>query len=452
VLVSYSPLGTVSDNAIRLTQTAWTVNPGAGGANLGNPSGIFLNPDNNLPTQNILISDNIVEYDLEGSSYPWDNAGFGIGYWDANENQTVDGLRIIDNTIMNCPLPAVRVHVDGKNIEVSGNQIVNPGSTQNGSATSGFRSGIFLANTNNPAINVRVNNNTITDTNSTTRMVYGLLIENQSGSDVVALGNTISCSGGTTTAFTSFATVSSGINPVLQFTQVNPALNGDNLPTNVGQCSIAYDPRTGKTYTVNPNGINWSATSYGTAAPSGSLFANAGDLVVNTSPSAGGFSGWRCTASGTPGTWCPILLADTGGNLVLGGQPDGQYLAYRTAAGVNRWVMIVADAETGSNAGSDFFLNNYDDSGNQLGVALEIVRSTGEVIIAHGLAIGGTTPDAAAGEIAFGGETGEGNGSSGTAVTTTAQGTGTGPATPQTVVKYLKLNIAGSVFWLPLFQ
>lgn len=429
---------TVSDNSIRLTQTAWTTNPGAGGANLGNPCGIFLNPDNNLPTKNILISDNVVEYDLEpDDTYPWNSAGFGIGYWDATEVSSVDGFRVIDNTIVNCPLPAVRVHVDGQNVEVSGNMIVNPGSSLNASVTSGFQTGIFLANYNNPTLNVRVNNNTIVDNNSTTRMVYGLLIENQADSDVVALGNVINCTGATTSAFTSFATVTSGINPVIQFTQINPAVNGTNIPTNVGQCSIAYDPTTGKTYAVSPNGINWTAVTYGTAAPSGALFASAGDTVWNTTPTSGGFAGWKCISSGTPGTWCPIPLFDVAGDLVLDGQPNGQYIAYKHS-GVNRWVALVSNNETGSNAGSDLFINNYADDGTQLGVAMEVVRQTGEVLVNHGLQVGGTAPSAAAGTIALGGTTSA----------TASSGAATLPGNP---LGFLVANVAGVAVKIPYY-
>jgi hypothetical protein len=48
--------------------------------------------------------------------------------------------------------------------------------------------------------------------------------------------------------------------------------------------------------------------------------------------------------------------------------------------GSNRWVVAkIANAESGSNAGSDFHIIRYDDSGAQLGTApLSIIRSTGE--------------------------------------------------------------------------
>lgn len=44
------------------------------------------------------------------------------------------------------------------------------------------------------------------------------------------------------------------------------------------------------------------ARAVGTAAPSGGTWAQ-GDIVYNTTPSAGGFIGWVCVSAGTPGTW-----------------------------------------------------------------------------------------------------------------------------------------------------
>jgi hypothetical protein len=40
----------------------------------------------------------------------------------------------------------------------------------------------------------------------------------------------------------------------------------------------------------------------GTAAPTTGTWKQ-GDIVVNTTPSAGGTPGWVCTTAGTPGTW-----------------------------------------------------------------------------------------------------------------------------------------------------
>ena len=62
-----------------------------------------------------------------------------------------------------------------------------------------------------------------------------------------------------------------------------------------------------------------------------------------------------------------------------------------TTAGVLRWVVAVgtAEAESGSNAGSNFGIYRYDDGGNNLGEPLGINRATGNVSIAQALSVGG---------------------------------------------------------------
>jgi hypothetical protein len=47
-----------------------------------------------------------------------------------------------------------------------------------------------------------------------------------------------------------------------------------------------------------------------------------------------------------------------------------------------RWKLFAtSDAETGSNAGTNFALNYYDDSGNLLGTPIRITRSTGQILL-----------------------------------------------------------------------
>lgn len=46
----------------------------------------------------------------------------------------------------------------------------------------------------------------------------------------------------------------------------------------------------------------WKAEMYGTQSPTTGTFY-AGDRVINTSPTAGGYEGWICTLAGSPGTW-----------------------------------------------------------------------------------------------------------------------------------------------------
>jgi hypothetical protein len=49
---------------------------------------------------------------------------------------------------------------------------------------------------------------------------------------------------------------------------------------------------------------------FGIAAPSSGTWAT-GDIVWNTSPTAGGYAGWICTSGGTPGTWKGFGLIQT---------------------------------------------------------------------------------------------------------------------------------------------
>jgi len=52
--------------------------------------------------------------------------------------------------------------------------------------------------------------------------------------------------------------------------------------------------------------------------------------------------------------------------------------------------MVLADTESGADAGSNLYLANYHDAGGQIGVALEVVRATGQVIASHDLTVTGT--------------------------------------------------------------
>lgn len=56
------------------------------------------------------------------------------------------------------------------------------------------------------------------------------------------------------------------------------------------------------------------------------------------------------------------------------------------------------------------------------------------------------------GVIGFTTSAGFGNGSAATPVTTTTKHTGSGPTTPQTIVKYMEVNLAGTNYWIPLVQ
>jgi len=77
-------------------------------------------------------------------------------------------------------------------------------------------------------------------------------------------------------------------------------------------------------------------------------------------------------------------------NVVLNATTTGQWRTiYGQLNGKNRWVIGVGDgsAESGSNAGSDFRLQNYDDNGNYISQPFIVARNTGAVTCNYGLTV-----------------------------------------------------------------
>lgn len=81
-----------------------------------------------------------------------------------------------------------------------------------------------------------------------------------------------------------------------------------------------------------------------------------------------------------------------------------------------------------------------------------VTTANGQVVLAGTLAANQGPFNQSAGVVGFGNTAGFGNGTGGTGVTTTTLGTGTGPATPQTIVNYLEVKIGSTNFWIPLAQ
>lgn len=63
-----------------------------------------------------------------------------------------------------------------------------------------------------------------------------------------------------------------------------------------------------------------------------------------------------------------------------------------------------------------------------------------------------SAPTVSAGQLGLGSTSGFGNGTAGTAMTTTTKSTGSGPTTPQTVKQYLQVNLGGTTYWIPMVQ
>ena len=254
---------TIKSNAIRLTQTAWTRNPVTGGENVGNPSGVWVNAAANLPLAAIAIQNNSIEYDLEtANSAPCNSSGMGVGYWDSTHSNSITSLKVLGNTIKNATVNAVRVSANGNDLDISGNTIINPGSSANKSLSAGYRNGIFIASTS-PSAGVHVNNNLITDNQPTSRITRGIYFAVAAGSQVSAVGNHFAVSGSNINSLVGFVDSnvdlqSALVQSLVDSPQITPAL----LPTHkVSAGSTFTDLTIGHVYQVGQDNRTWATVA-----------------------------------------------------------------------------------------------------------------------------------------------------------------------------------------------
>jgi hypothetical protein len=240
----------ISGNVIKLAQTSWTRDAGTGGNVSGNPSGIIINPTANLPINDILISDNIVEYDLEKSAAtPFNGAAeIGIGYWDSTNSNNAFNVKIAGNMIINAPASAIRwAPSGGDGLEISGNTIVNAGSAANPGLLSSYRSAIMFS-PSGKTTHVAILYNNIIDDAEHGRMASA--IEIIGGSCIVADGNVVSGSGGVKQSFRAYIQVSPGkCKNFVRGLQLTPSMKAEALP----RAAIAP----GSEITDGASGIVW---------------------------------------------------------------------------------------------------------------------------------------------------------------------------------------------------
>lgn len=169
-----------------------------------------------------------------------------------------------------------------------------------------------------------------------------------------------------------------------------------------------------------------------------------------------------------------IFAGQTGISCVGGAQVyDSDFNLNGNASGAS--TVISVDATSGFKASLNFGLEN-DGTATRFSVAsggvvdvwgyfpnaggftdsnsgtLTIIGDVNDVLQAPVLSLLSATPTGTGTALGLGNTSGFGNGAAGTTVTTTLKGTGSGPTTPQTVVKYLEVDIGGTKFWLPLVQ
>jgi len=187
------------------------------------------------------------------------SSGVGIGYWDSTNANSITSLKILGNTIKNANVNAIRVFADGSDIDISGNSIINPGSSANNRLNPGYRNGIFIASTTALG-NVRVNNNTITDNQPTSRMARGIYFAAASGSQLSAVENHFSVPGSTIGSLLGFVDSNSDTQlPFVQASVDSPQVTSWLLPAHkVAPGSTFVDATHGYLYYARQDGRTWT--------------------------------------------------------------------------------------------------------------------------------------------------------------------------------------------------
>ena len=164
----------ITGNTIVVNQSSYTSPLGTAMAT----AGIALEPNSNMPVANLIISDNAVTFDLEGSPRPASSASMGIGWW-STVGQTAETFIIANNVIDNAPVAGIRLAAALRGCRVSGNIIRNAGSSLDTAIAADYKTPIFIAGA--PSTDVEIVDNQIIDNLQPSRMRTALLLATSKG-------------------------------------------------------------------------------------------------------------------------------------------------------------------------------------------------------------------------------------------------------------------------------
>ena len=141
-------------------------------------AGIAFEPNASMPIANVIISNNVITFDLERTPRPASSASMGIGWW-STVGQTAENLIIANNIIDNAPVAGIRLVAAIRGCRVSGNIIRNAGSSLDSTIPAGYKTPIFIAGS--PANDVEIADNQIIDNLEPSRMRVALLLATTKG-------------------------------------------------------------------------------------------------------------------------------------------------------------------------------------------------------------------------------------------------------------------------------
>ena len=164
----------ITGNTITLNQASYA----SASATARTTAGIIVEPNSNLPAANVIISGNVVVFDLEETRLPASTASMGIGWW-STVGQSVENFIIANNVIDNAPVAGIRLAAALRGCRVSGNIVRNAGSSLDTGIAAGYKSPIFIAGA--PSTGVEVADNQIIDNLQPSRTSTALLLATSKG-------------------------------------------------------------------------------------------------------------------------------------------------------------------------------------------------------------------------------------------------------------------------------
>jgi hypothetical protein len=271
-------------------------------------------------------------------------------------------------------------------------------------------------------------------------------------------------SGSTTTIETSVNAVAAGPNGAVQFNNGGALGGSAAFLFNSGTISLTVNA------TVN---ITGSVTITGSLILTGTIGANIFNATTGFQIGGAAASGKYLRGNGTNFVSATLSGSDvltglvgvtyggTGSDLSATGGPSEVLRQSSVGGAVTVSQLAASDLSNGTTGTGAVVLANaptftanpvFASSTGTGAVVLADSPTFTTMITSPVLVLTGATPTTIAGQVGFGTTTGFGTGAAGTAVTTTTKGGGTGPTTPQTVVNYIEIDIAGTKFWIPLVQ
>lgn len=244
----------VSGNSCRLNQLTYKRGPGA-----SSTSGIVVEPGATLPIANLIISNNVVVFDLEMARRPGNTSSIGLGWWSAN-NQSATNVSIENNIVDNAPVAGIRMALGAAaGLEIRGNTIRNAGSSLDASVNAGYKAPILVLSTTG-TLQADIQGNTIIDALAASRMVHAMTLGGAANAahHVRVLDNSIHLLGANTASFHSYVSLlDNDLKPIVRMIVTDKAWDTAVYTHQMALGSAVIDAISGIHYDLQADGITW---------------------------------------------------------------------------------------------------------------------------------------------------------------------------------------------------